>query len=209
MTTTFVVCFIAGLGLSVLSFASGMHHAPLVTGLFHGHRALHVPKGLRAGTHRTPAVNPTAMAAFLVWFGGSGLLLTRVSQLSEPVVFVAGCVAGLGAGSLLNAAIGALARRESPAVTLSMTGVIGRITVPVREGGGTGEIVFTHDGTRRVAAARSERGFALPKGAEVVVMRYEKGIAYVVTWDDLSSMAVGGQESGLRESSPVARDPDR
>jgi len=185
MTTTFIVCFIAGLGLSVLSFASGMH-APALTGLFHGHRLVHLPRGLRAGSHRAPAVNPTALAAFLVWFGGSGLLLTRVSQLSEPTVFVLGCGAGLGAGGLLNAAIGALARRESPAAPLEMAGVIGRITVSIR-GGGTGEIVFAHDGTRRVAAARSDRGCAIAKGMEVVVMRYETGIAYVVTWDDLST----------------------
>ena len=57
--------------------------------------------------------------------------------------------------------------------------------VPIRAGDGTGEIVFTHAGTRRVAGARSENGRAITKGTEVVVTRYEKGIAYVVTWSDL------------------------
>jgi hypothetical protein len=66
-----------------------------------------------------------------------------------------------------------------------MIGVIGRTVIPIRERDGTGEIVFTHAGTRRVAGARSESGRAIPKGTEVVVTRYEKGIAYVSLWDEL------------------------
>ena len=40
-------------------------------------------------------------------------------------------------------------------------------------------MIYSQEGTRRVAGARSEDGAAIPKGAEVVVTRYEKGIAYV------------------------------
>jgi hypothetical protein len=94
-------------------------------------------------------------------------------------------VIGVAGASLVNSVIQALSRRESVAESLSMTGVIARTVVAIREGDGTGEIVFTHAGTRRVAGARSESGRAVPKGTEVVVTRYEKGIAYVVTWDDL------------------------
>jgi hypothetical protein len=79
----------------------------------------------------------------------------------------------------------ALVRRESTAETLSMIGVIGHTTVGIREADGTGEIVFTHAGTRRVAGARSDSGRAIPKGTEVVVTRYERGIAYVAMWDEL------------------------
>ena len=38
--------------------------------------------------------------------------------------------------------------------------------------------------TRRVAGARSEDGAPIPKGSEVIVTRYEKGIAYVRPWED-------------------------
>jgi len=41
-------------------------------------------------------------------------------------------------------------------------------------------------GTRRVCGARSEDGSAITKGTEVVVTRYEKGIAYVRLWSELS-----------------------
>jgi len=51
---------------------------------------------------------------------------------------------------------------------------------------GTGEIVYAHGGARKSAAARSEDGRPIEKGMEVVIERYEKGIAYVRRWDELA-----------------------
>lgn len=177
MSTLFVVCFIAGLGLSVLSFLSGVHH---------GHH-LHVPRLLRhAGPRRGPSmINAAAATAFLTWFGGGGLLLERLAPLPLPLIAAGAAAIGTGGGALINGVIRALARREWAAEPLSMTGVIARTVVPIRAGDGTGEIVFTHAGTRRVAGARSEAGRAIDKGTEVIVTRYERGIAYVATWDEL------------------------
>jgi hypothetical protein len=64
-----------------------------------------------------------------------------------------------------------------------MVGVLGRLSIPIRAGG-TGELIFSQEGTRRVSGARAEGGVAIPKGAEVIVTRYEKGIAYVRPWED-------------------------
>jgi hypothetical protein len=36
---------------------------------------------------------------------------------------------------------------------------------------------------------RSEGGSPIAKGTEVVVTRYERGIAYVRTWDEVSGQA--------------------
>ena len=66
-----------------------------------------------------------------------------------------------------------------------MVGVLGRLCVPIRDGG-TGEIMYSQAGTRRVCGARSEDGAAMAKGTEVVVTRYEKGIAYVRLWSEMS-----------------------
>ena len=177
MTTLFVVCFIAGLGLSVLSFVSGMHH---------GHH-LHLPRFIRhAGVKRGPSmINAAAVTAFFTWFGGGGLLLERLTPFSPLLIVGGAVVVGISGGALINSVINALARRESTAESLSMIGVIGKTVVPIRAGDGTGEIVFTHAGTRRVAGARSDNGRAIEKGTEVVVTRYEKGIAYVATWNEL------------------------
>jgi len=64
-----------------------------------------------------------------------------------------------------------------------MTGVLGRLSIPIRPGG-TGELIYSQEGTRRVTGARSEDGEAIPRGSEVMVTRYEKGIAYVRPWED-------------------------
>jgi hypothetical protein len=69
-----------------------------------------------------------------------------------------------------------------------MVGVLGKLSVPIREGG-TGELIYSQMGTRRVCGARSEGGSAIAKGAEVVVTRYEKGIAYVSLWSEMSGEA--------------------
>jgi hypothetical protein len=66
-----------------------------------------------------------------------------------------------------------------------MVGVLGKLSVPIREGG-TGELLYSQMGTRRVCGARSEDGGAMAKGAEVVVTRYDKGIAYVQLWSEMA-----------------------
>ncbi|MFL6248796.1 MAG: hypothetical protein ACJ74H_22425 [Thermoanaerobaculia bacterium] len=189
MTTLFVVCFIAGLGLSVVSFVSGLQHVTLFDNIFHGHRVLHLPNAIRhAGVKKAKVgsmINAAAITAFLTWFGGGGLLLERLTHFAHSLIVGGAAIVGISGGAFINSVINALARRESTAESLSMIGVIGKTVVPIRAGDGTGEIVFTHAGTRRVAGARSENGRAITKGTEVVVTRYEKGIAYVVTWNDL------------------------
>ena len=66
-----------------------------------------------------------------------------------------------------------------------MVGVLGKISSSIREGG-TGEIVYSQMSTRRVCGARSEDNSSIAQGTEVVVTRYEKGIAYVRLWSELS-----------------------
>ena len=186
MTTLFVVCFIAGLGLSVVSFVSGLDHVNVFDSVFHGHRVLHLPRVIRhSGARRTSMINAAAITAFLTWFGGGGLILQRLTGWRALPLYAAAGAIGLAGGAVINSVINALARRESVAESLSMTGVIARTVVPIRAGDGTGEIVFTHAGTRRVAGARSEDGRPIAKGVEVVVTRYEHGIAYVMTWEEL------------------------
>lgn len=174
MATVFVATFIAGLGLSAVSFASVS-------------RVLHLPHFMRHGAVKKTGsmINAAAITAFLTWFGGSGFLLDELTRLALPFVASLAGAIGVSGAAFINSAINALARQESAAEPLSMIGVIGRTVVAIRAGDGTGEIVFTHAGTRRVAGARSESGRAIAKGTEVVVLRYEKGIAYVAQWDEL------------------------
>ncbi|MBV8517315.1 MAG: hypothetical protein JO197_07920 [Acidobacteria bacterium] len=184
MTTLFVVCFIAGLGLSVVSFVSGLEHVNVFDRVF-AHRALHLHPHAHGG-RRASMVNAAAITAFLTWFGGGGLLIERLTPWSPRLIATGAIVIGAVGASVINSVIGRLARDEAVAAPLSMLGVVARTTIPIRAVDGTGEIVFRHAGTRRVCGARSDDGRAIAKGTEVIVTRYEKGIAYVTTWDELA-----------------------
>jgi len=80
-----------------------------------------------------------------------------------------------------------------------MVGVLGRISSSIRAGG-TGELIYSQAGTRRVCGARSDEGSAVAKGAEVVVTRYEKGLAYVRLWSEMS-----GEETEPAQTDETAR----
>jgi hypothetical protein len=77
--------------------------------------------------------------------------------------------------------------------------VLGKLSMPIREGG-TGEIVFSQEGTRRCAGARSEDGSPIDKRTEVIVTRYEKGIAYVRRWDEQLNLIGESGERVIGES---------
>jgi len=76
-----------------------------------------------------------------------------------------------------------------------MEGLLGHVSSGIR-GGGTGEIIFSQEGVRRTCGARSEDGAAIVKGTEIVITRYERGIAYVRKWDEVSAEAGVIQGSG-------------
>jgi len=78
--------------------------------------------------------------------------------------------------------------KELDPLDYDMIGVLGRVSSSIRSGG-TGEIVFAQEGVRKPCAARSETGGPLAKGEEVVVTRYERGVAYVRRWDELADSA--------------------
>jgi hypothetical protein len=132
--------------------------------------------------------NFVTLTAFLAWFGGTGYLLTRFSTVWVGLGLVFSIASGLVGGGIiflfLSRVLISDEENMDPA-DYEMVGVLGRTCVPVRQGG-IGEIVYSQVGTRRVCGARSEDGSAIPQGTEVVVTRYEKGIAYVRLWSEMS-----------------------
>jgi membrane protein implicated in regulation of membrane protease activity len=132
--------------------------------------------------------NFATLTAFLAWFGGAGYLLTRYSGLWVGFGLLASATSGLVGGGIVFLFLSKVLISEDENMDpadYEMVGVLGRICSPIREGG-TGEIVYTQMGTRRVCGARSDDSSAIAKGTEVVVTRYEKGIAYVRLWSEMS-----------------------
>ncbi len=217
--TFYLICFVVGLVFSLLSLIGsgnwlhlpghlhlphflGHHagglHAPHVHVQVHGaaHAAklgpVHHAAGARAGAH-VSFFNISSMMAFLAWFGGTGYLLTRYSGLLTAATFVLALAGGLvAAGIVFLFLVKVLLAHETeldPA-DFDLAGMLGKVNVAILAGG-TGEILFSQAGTRRAAGARSEDGSGIAKGTEVIVTRYERGIAYVRRYDEMA----GEQES--------------
>jgi membrane protein implicated in regulation of membrane protease activity len=199
----YLICFAVGFLLSAISFiAGGMRwhlHLPHFP-----HGGAHAPVGhapgsqgsagngsaTHAGHHASVSpFNFVTLTAFLAWFGGTGFLITRFSSLW----FALGLLFALGAG-LFGAAVVFLFltrvlishEENMDSADYEMVGVLGRISMPIRENG-TGEIIYSQAGTRRTCGARSESGSAIEKGAEIVVTRYDKGLAYVRLWEEMNN----------------------
>jgi membrane protein implicated in regulation of membrane protease activity len=136
-----------------------------------------------------PLFNFGTVTAFLAWFGGVGYLLTRHTHLYAVAAIALSSLAGVAGAALVFLFIARVLLRHEKnldAADYSMIGVLGSVSSSIRQGG-TGEIVYAQEGTRRVTGARSDVGAAIAKGVEVVVTRYEKGIAYVRPWEELST----------------------
>ncbi len=184
--TFYLGCFLVGFLFSLIMFVGGFSH-------------LHLPHLHRGGLHATgrgsnSPINVGTLAAFLAWFGGTGYLLSRYSSVWALAALALALISGFGGAAavfwFLFKFLLANERELDPA-DYEMVGVLGRVSSPVQVGG-TGEMIFSREGVRRAASIRSETGQPIAKGTEVVVTGYEKGIAYVRPWEEISESRSAG-----------------
>jgi membrane protein implicated in regulation of membrane protease activity len=202
-TQIYLVCFLLGFSLSAVSWLLGM------MGLVHWpHLHVHGPNGhvhmpghhAHAGGHAHAPhghadsgpgfFNFSTATAFLAWFGGAGYLLTRYSSVWPVAGLLFSGLVGVAGAAVVFVFMAKVL--YSPEENLDpddydVVGQLGKVNVTIRAGG-TGEILFTQAGSRRVAGARSDDGSAIEKGTEVVVTRYQNGLAYVKKWSEMSQM---------------------
>lgn len=192
----YLFCFLFGTMFSVFSFLAGAVHLPLPSKL-HLHFHFHLPhshggghgaghSGVHGGGTHISWFNASTVLAFLAWFGGTGYMLMKYSHVHTFFVVAVATLAGLAAGwVVLRFLVKLVGPSDEPLreEDRRIIGAIASVSMIIRENG-TGEIIFPLGGGRRCSGARSEDGKAIEKGAEVVIERYEKGIAYVKRWDD-------------------------
>jgi membrane protein implicated in regulation of membrane protease activity len=190
----YLLCFLVGFSLSVLSFLSGALrlHLPFKWHLpFHGAHAHHAGGGgLNKGGLHLSWFNASTMMAFLAWFGGTGYLLTKHSNLVAIFCLAIAIAAGLSGGWIVFRFMSRLLRNTGTEMNdwdYRHEGSVGKVSMSI-PADGTGEIIFEQHGVRRSAGARSEDGTSIEKGSEVVISRYEKGIAYVQKWDEFTKV---------------------
>lgn len=190
----YLTCFGVGLALSLLAFAGGFLH--LHVGHFHiggqGHLVSKVGAHSHSPNHMAP-INGFTVVAFLCWFGGTGYLLAHGGVFTWAAVLGFSVLSGLaGSGLVYWFLVKVLLPRErtlEPADT-PLVGVLGRLSATVPRHG-VGEMLYSQNGARRSMAVCSEDGAPIERNAEVVVLRYQRGIGYVRRWDELQHSLLG------------------
>jgi len=189
----YILCFLVGLMLSVVTFLGGslrLPHPHFHLHLSHGH-AVTPRASVRLGTNRPdiPHVNFATVTAFLTWFGAAGYLLSQFSSLVTAVILLIAIAAGFAGAAIIFWFVAKILlghEHELDPFDYDRVGLLARVVSSIRAGG-TGEIIFSQAGTRQTCGARAENGEALARGTEVVILRYEHGIAYVRRWEEMAA----------------------
>jgi membrane protein implicated in regulation of membrane protease activity len=190
----YLSCFLIGFSLSAISFLAGAVHLHLPFKMhwpFHlAHHGGAVGKGgaIGKGSAHLSWFNAATVLAFLAWFGGTGYLLTKHSILVGVACLSVAVAAGLLAGWLVYRFMYILVRNTDAHMNewdYRHEGSVGTVSITIPSDG-TGEVIFEQHGIRRSAGARSDNASSIERGAEVVISRYEKGIAYVKKWDEFT-----------------------
>jgi hypothetical protein len=182
--------FAFGVIFTLVSFALGAFGSGDGVHL-HGldlHGADHGAGGGGHDAHISP-FSISTVSAFLAWFGGAGYLLTRFTHLTALLDLLLAATVGLVGGGIIFVALG---KYVLPRLTelrqedFQIPGSVGHLSVSI-PAGAVGEIVYSVGGAQQVDSARSVSGEAIERGTEVVVLRREKGIAYVERWDQFAA----------------------
>lgn len=205
----YLFCFVFGFFFSLVAVLTGHMHLDFGHGhgggdfghghgghghLGHGGHGHAHGAGVAAGDHGAridlSPFNMGTVAAFLAWFGGAGYLATRFYGMWFVGALALAVASGVSGAAIVFWFLSKVLMREreemDPAM-YDMVGVLGRTSGTIRQNG-IGEVLYSRDGARRAVAARSEDGTPIPMGVEVVVTRFENGIAYVKPWDDMAGV---------------------
>ena len=202
LEAVFLFCFVFGAAMSALSFLLGTLSLPGF-GSDGGDPGTggDAPAGIEpvdvsdpgAGdsgpaehpTRQAPSpVNVNTATAFLAFFGGIGYILYGALGAAAALAMIGATVAGLVGGALIHLFLLKVllkGQRFLDPADSRMESTVGQVTRPIRPDG-IGEIMYSRDGSRRSEGARSATGEPIAQGTEVVIVRYEKGLAYVEPW---------------------------
>jgi hypothetical protein len=169
-----------------------LDHTPLT----HGHPGGPVVHGadghggdLEPSAAQVSPFNLQTVTTFLAFFGGVGWVLYDSVGLAPAIALIAGVAAGIvGGGAVFWFLVRVLiaGQRFMDPSSSRMEGTVGTVTWAIGATT-TGEIVFSRDGTRHSEGARSATGLPIPVGTEVVIVRYENGLAHVEPWASFSA----------------------
>lgn len=191
LANLFLFLFLFGLLFTVASLLLGIGHVGGVHASSGGGHGLHIDVGghhvVGSGQHGAGAEGPgvlnmpTIMAA-ITWLGGVGYIvrhsLNAGGFLSVTVSLLSALLGGSVMFFLLARLLWPMMSKPLSSTDYSLPGTSAKVVSSIREGG-VGEIVYVKDGSHFTAGARSEDQSPIEKGKQVVIIRYEHGLAYV------------------------------
>ncbi len=198
----YLICFVVGFAFTAISFLTGTLHLHVhLPSHAHFHVGGHA-HGAKGGGGLLMFLNPMAIAVFLAWFGGTGYLLVHLRHIWVFAGLVISSLAGFAGGSIVLLFLTKVLMKHDYTMDpadFEMVGVLGTVSGVIRRGG-TGEMIFEQQGVRKASAARAEANEEIARGEEVVVTRYEAGVAYVRRWNELADKAGILPDSEQKES---------
>ncbi len=200
LSAFFLFCTFFGLFFTLISFFLGASHgfSGHIGHIGHvGHVGGHVMGGHAAGGHQAGSqsdnsgvspFNLSTIMIFVTWFGAAGYILHRYTNIWGGLIVGIATAAGFIGGALMYTFIVRfLYRATTPPMQerdYELAGHTATVT-SVIYAGGLGEITYNLHGYRRAESARSLNGQPIPRGTEVVILQYEKGVAYVQAVEEI------------------------
>lgn len=179
-------CFLIGTLLVILTAVSGLGDGDHSAGIGE-HGADLGDHGVGLGDHHggPSPFNLQTLLAFVTFFGGVGYAL-RLAGTTGPLGLIGAIIGGLVGGALVFfVLVRFLYGQQTPFLRdadYALPGTIARVSSSIGQGG-TGEIIFSKGGRQRVEGARGLDGVAIERGREVVILKYDRGIAEVEPLD--------------------------
>ena len=197
----YLVCFGCGLVMVLLSVLTGVGHTSFHVGHIHAHLPGHGHSGSPAGSGHggyggADAVSPfnaMSVLVFLTWFGGAGYVLHGPLGAWGWLSLTGAALAGLLAAALVFQFLARILAPQSKPLDPAdyvLEGQVGTVSSPIRPGG-VGEVQYTQRGRRRSIGARAAGTTTLERGAEVVIVRVEHGLAHVAPFAEFVAARQG------------------
>ncbi|HWI55125.1 MAG TPA: NfeD family protein [Desulfobacteria bacterium] len=197
LTSVFAICFFIGLLFSLISVIGGAGHFIGHSGVNTGHAGhFHAGDSHHSGSgdvgEGISFLNLSSLTVFITWFGAIGFSLRLYGGLGLWLVLILACIGGLiGAYIVYVFLVKFLLRGQSKPLNQAdtyMPGTVAKVTSQINAGG-AGEIVYVQLGTRRSCGAKAVDSSFIAKGTKVVVLKYERGIAFVKPCPELDDTA--------------------
>ncbi|MDQ7096994.1 hypothetical protein REC12_25700 [Desulfosporosinus sp. PR] len=199
LESVYIICLAVGFIFSVVSLVFGGHggHMYHVDHAHLGHSSMgHTAHAAIDSTdnsgiandstplYTVPILNIQAIFAFLLGFGSGGLVgfqVFKMALLTLPLALVGGIVFWW----LVRGVITLMLRNQTAYLDIKDTdavGVTGLVTTRI-SADSMGEVLYPLQGTDRIIRAKALDGGQINKGVSVVIVKVERGVAYVSSAD--------------------------